>query len=507
MTIYQPHSGFDLLENEHINLRERIAGVPLRWDSVGGVPLKRNTEPVAHAGNLGFVSYSGMNRVANLKVSQYDGTVLYQNDFTDDALNALPDGFAQWGVGSDWQVKADGIHPSGRCVEQQAAGNFWNNLYCTEYIPPADGRYIIEGDIWAEIGAGLWEMGLSLYQTAPGTFYEFMWLHDNFTAIRIHGVGNLQARICDDYAAAKEVWYRVKLVLDGQRCWGYITTLAADAPGMWINYNWGKTLTLFEAPGPLNKPLAGTIKQLWLTRGAVQDMTLKIYYDGAGAPTIDMPAWDFFFGVPYIAYMTRLVGHSLVGQSCYRYIDIPYTNGIKIVLENDVDADVAVWSQIAYRTLTPPHTLDRYTRLYAVRHTANMAPLAWEEYLNIAGRGVLHSIYQRVSNDNDVNWMEGNTRMYLDGESSPSLEATGMEDLILNSFGWQFYGCTDWVGVPIKSIAGPAPWIIAQYRIFEQDSVPFDTGLRIKWQNGQEGEGIPGGNSDLVTVVHYYLDA
>jgi len=104
MTIYQPHSGFDLLENEHINLRERIAGVPLKWDSVGGVPLERNTEPVAHAGNLGFVSYSGLNRVANLKVSQYDGTVLYENDFSDDALNAIPDGFAQWGVLQQWGV-------------------------------------------------------------------------------------------------------------------------------------------------------------------------------------------------------------------------------------------------------------------------------------------------------------------------------------------------------------------------------------------------------------------
>lgn len=482
------------------------AGVPLKWDSVGGTPLERNTEPVAHAGNLGFVSYSGVNRVARLRVTEYDGTVLYENDFSDDALDAIPDGFAQWGAGSDWQVKADGIHPSGRCVEQQTPGNFWNNLYCTEWTPPADGRYVIEVDIWAEIGAGLWEMGASFYQTAPGTFYELVWSNTNYLTIRIQGAVNLQTRDSDDYAAAKEVWFRVKVILDKQRAWGFITTLAANGPSMWINYNWGKTMTLFEAPGPLNKPIAGTIKQLWLTRGAFQDMTLKIYYDGDGAPTIDMDAWDFFFGAPYINYMTRLVGHTDAGKSCYRYIDIPYTNGIKIVLENDVDADVAVWSQIAYRALTPPHTLDRYTRLYAVRHTANMAPLAWEEYLNIVGRGVLHSIYQRISNDNDFNFMEGNTRMYLDGESSPSLEATSTEDLVLNAFGWTSYFCTDWVGVPIKSIAGPAPWIIAQYRIFERDSVPFDSALRIKWQNGQEAEAVPAGNSGLVTVVHYYLD-
>ncbi len=480
----------------------------IKWFSGGGVPLEKTSEAVVTDGQLGFVSYSGKNYVANLIVTKYDGTILYSNDFTDDTLDQIPAGFAQWDSvddsTADWQVKEDATHPSGRAVVNQTPGNFWTNLYCTEYTPPTDGRYIIQVDVKAENGAGLWNMGASFFQQSEGDFYQLHWTHDSWLVLRKYGAADMQARVSDDYTSSKNIWFRVKIVLDGQRAWGYITTLAADAPSMWININWGKTLTLFESPGPIEQDSTGMVKQIWITKDNATDVTLKIYYDGDATPTINLPCADFFMGDTDTVYMSRYVGQTTAEKSYYRYIDIPYSDGIKIVLENEVDSDNTIWWQVAYTT-DYPDGRKYMSRLYADRHSAAVAPLDWEEYLNISGNGAVHSIYQYISNTTNANYMEGNHRIYIDGEASPSLEAPGCEDFSLNSFGWTIQGCTDFVGTPYKSLAG-TPYEVSHYRIFIEDPIRFNTSIKIKWQAGQETEAVPTGSTTSTTVVFYYKD-
>lgn len=476
----------------------------LLWDSGGGTVLAKTSQADDTGGKVGVFSYSGNNEFANFRVTDYTGTVLYSNTFTDDVLGAMPDGWDEWdgGAASNWEVIADATHPTGRAVQQQTGGNFDNNCFCTEYTPPATDKYVISVDVKAH-AAGLWVLGISLYQSAPGTFYYYYYINDDSICFANYGGAALLFRT-SDITAAQDIWYTLKIIVDGQRMWGYIKTLAESDYHFWLTYNWGPSITVFEAPGPLDKPVYGTIKQMLFIKGDTDEITLKVYYDGDALPTINMPLSAFFNGDADTAYVTRYVSQPYAAKAYGRYIEIPYTNGIKVVLENTVDSDNTLWWHIGYRTKQPV-LLGRYARLYGEYQTDTLTPLEWGEFADINGKGALYSVYMRMSEANDFNYMEGNVRIFVDGSLSPQLESSGCEDFVGNSFGWSLQACSDYVGVPYKHLGG-TPFEVSHYRMFIRDAVPFDTGLKLQWQNGQEGEGVPGNDTTLTTCVLYYLD-
>ena len=50
----------------------------------------------------------------------------------------------------------------------------------------------------------------------------------------------------------------------------------------------GETVTLMDADGP------GTIRHIWMVEGLSRDHVLRFYWDGEQAPSVEVPAPDFF---------------------------------------------------------------------------------------------------------------------------------------------------------------------------------------------------------------------
>ncbi len=482
-----------------------------KYEYGGAVTLAKSSHVATPVGNVGVLGWSGNHRFANFRVEDYEGNTLYSDDFTADALNALPAGWAQWdnagGAFADWQVKASATHPSGRMVEQQSLGNWDTQCYLTGWTPPADNKYVIEVDIEEHLGHPNWLMGTTLYQSAPGTF-RILW-YDWNSAL---GWGSYGAPAdtyrLTDVVSAQDTWYTLRLVVDGEQAWGYIKTLAESEFHWWLTVSWGKTLSMFEAPGPLSRPVAGTVKMLYFARGQWQDMTINVYYDGDAIPTLSMPLMAFFNSSEAGAeWATRFVGVNETPRgSAYRYIDIPYTDGIKIEVVNDTDTDCAFWWQVGYLDATPSG-LGRYGRLRGIYADNSVAPLAWDTVASIVGHGVLYSTYFHGYSTDSMGFLEGNIRISTEGSGRPILEGSGAEDYPLYAFYFQgpIPRCTDFIGVVNKTdVVGNHQ--VGFYRMFIRDPIVFDMSMTILWQNGQEQQFVPVVNTRMRTCVLYYTD-
>ncbi len=480
------------------------------YDSAGVINLMRSSTATEAVGQIGFWAWSGQDSFANVRVTEWDGTVLYTNDFTDDALSALPTGWDEWDNTVGWtpayQVVASD-HPSGRAVQATTGGNFDSICYCTEYTPPADNKYILTLDIKIHGAHPLWVCGLVLYQSAPGTCKVMGFQYDG-TITFANLFSPASTYRLSGITPVADTWYTLKIIVDGMRVWTYARALADTQYQYVFTYNWGNTAVLFEAPGPLNKTAYGTIKQFWITRDKIQGMTLNVYYDGAVLPAISVPLDIFFNGEASGIYDTRFISQTYIGKSWNRYIDIPYTDGIKIEVVNDVDVDAGLWWNIGYLNQNPTG-LGKYSRLYASYQSASVGALAWSTFADISGGGALYSVYMDFANTADFGYLEGDVRVCVDGDTGvPDYEASGTEDFFLGSFYWVGTApqCTDFYGLVYKYDATGHKDIRA-YRFFIRDPISFATGLTLKWQNGQEREATPGAATTITTCVLYYLTA
>lgn len=116
---------------------------------------------------------------------------------------------------------------------------------------------------------------------------------------------------------------------------------------------------IFDEPG------AGAIVRIWMTTGdgvsqpLPDDVTMRVYLDGAEEPTVSLPLPAFFDGSTQ-PFMPPLVGdrHSSSGGNI-SYVPIPYREGCKITLVGADDQ--RLWYQFTYHRLTGPGSVSTFT--------------------------------------------------------------------------------------------------------------------------------------------------
>lgn len=92
----------------------------------------------------------------------------------------------------------------------------------------------------------------------------------------------------------------------------------------------GQTKTLLQSNG------AGIVQRIWLTLrdrapGSLRALRLRMYWDGAAKPAVDVPLGDFFctaLGQP-VAFQSALFSNP-EGRSFNCYIPMPYKKGAKL---------------------------------------------------------------------------------------------------------------------------------------------------------------------------------
>jgi hypothetical protein len=214
----------------------------------------------------------------------------------------------------------------------------------------------------------------------------------------------------------------------------------------------GESKTLLDIHSP------GIIQRMWFTIDQrtpvmLRALRLRMYWDGADKPAVDVPFGDFFcvgLGKP-IAFQSALFTNP-EGKSFNCYIPMPFKMGARVVLSNEGSADLnLLFFDIDFTRLAEPPKDMLY--FHASWNRAMHAEVGkdFELLPLVMGKGRFLGINVGVNVDSSYGqtwWGEGEVKFYIDGDSAhPTINGTGSEDYIGTGWGeggftHLYQGCT-----------------------------------------------------------------
>jgi len=240
--------------------------------------------------------------------------------------------------------------------------------------------------------------------------------------------------------------------------------------------NAGKTLTLLDADGP------GMVTHFWITiadseYGWPRLLRLRVYYDGAKSPSVDVPLGDFFaVGHGKEKDVNSLmVRNTSQGRAKNCYWQMPYLKHITMTLTNEGERPAAMtYWQMDYRKY---RSLPKDVLYFHALYRQELPAISGRNYtlLDTKGRGKYVGTVMSVITNEDQWFGEGDDWFYVDGEKEASLAGTGTEDFFSDAWGLQdqqslYTGTTASGGFTMGDRASAYRWQIV-------DPIPFEKSL------------------------------
>jgi hypothetical protein len=260
----------------------------------------------------------------------------------------------------------------------------------------------------------------------------------------------------------------------------------------------GKSATIFNVSGP------GVIVRIWFTIDSrdpyfLRRILLRIYWDEEEDPSVEVPIGDFFgCGFAYRQYSTPYLAMSSGGYTCF--FPMPFEGHAKIDIVNETGQDViAFYYQVDYQKLEKPISRD-IAYFHASWHR-DIRTNYDSSYvvLNTKGKGHLVGVNLNIqSYDGGLGFLEGDHRIYVDGEKKPSVYGTGTEDYF--SSGWYFNQgeyAAPYNGLILKD---ETTGRIAAYRFHVPDPVPFKKSIKFTIEHGHGNQDI----ADYSSTAYWY---
>ncbi|MEN6429179.1 MAG: DUF2961 domain-containing protein [Phycisphaerales bacterium] len=213
----------------------------------------------------------------------------------------------------------------------------------------------------------------------------------------------------------------------------------------------------------------GVVTHMWMTShagwvGELNALVLRIYYDDAKEPGVEVPLGDFFavgHGKPASVESVPVQVSPTGSLSCFWRM--PFRKSARIVVTNDnPDRSTGLYWQVDWMQLDDwpsgtPYFYARYRQEYPA--------LAGDDYLlaDLTGAGWYVGTVMSVTLGQSGWFGEGDDFFYIDGENVPSLQGTGSEDYFNDAWGFRVR-TGPWFGQP--------RW---------QDYVPGDSGVCYRW--------------------------
>ncbi|HTK22344.1 MAG TPA: glycoside hydrolase family 172 protein, partial [Mucilaginibacter sp.] len=263
-----------------------------------------------------------------------------------------------------------------------------------------------------------------------------------------------------------------------------------------------ESLKAGESKTLLNVNSAGIIQRIWVTINdrspqMLRSLRLRMYWDGAVKPAVDVPFGDFFcapLGRP-VAFQSALFTDP-EGRSFNCYIQMPFKTGAKIVLTNESKTDLnLLFFDIDYITLNQPQPDVLYFHACWNRAIKSTLGKDFELLPRVTGKGRFLGVNVGVNVDaayGNTWWGEGEVKMYIDGDTNyPTINGTGAEDYIGTGWGEgtftnMYQGCM---------IADTGKRQYTFYRFHIPDAVYFNNNFKATIQE------IGGGTNDEVKAI------
>lgn len=236
----------------------------------------------------------------------------------------------------------------------------------------------------------------------------------------------------------------------------------------------------------------------------LEGLRLRIGFDGKS--TVDAPAAEFF-GSGLGKYASRTILHSIdttADGAFTSWWPMPYARSATVELVNTSGVPVTGGSLTV--TSAPDAAAGAGLAdgsvgyFHATQHRQDTVPGQDWTFLSTPGRGLFYGVTTSMRGlippgQNQVNYLEGDERMYPDGSASPFIYGTGSEDFYES--GWYFQDGRNGgaEGVPY---AMPQAGLVSHqnaeaacqyvclnsYRLMVTDAVPFGNGVEFDIEHG-----------------------
>ncbi len=267
----------------------------------------------------------------------------------------------------------------------------------------------------------------------------------------------------------------------------------------------GKSTVLAQLHG------AGSIASLKLRldpygREEFYHTILRIYWDNAKEPAVEMPIGLFFGGggetysnclrVPDMSLHTLFYGFDGTNHDFYCYWPMPYWHSARIELVNESGVELkSVRCEIQYKPSSALSYPPGQTGYFCAKRTLARDP----------GRGLYNTAFEERGRGRVVGIsfystqyaMDGDEFTYIDGSRTPQIHGDGTEDDHNQGYGGDAYQMPLWGGL----VNGYQ----TAYRLYYNDSYIFNQHIRINYEFSREGGHDYGGETDV--VIYYYKAA
>jgi len=284
----------------------------------------------------------------------------------------------------------------------------------------------------------------------------------------------------------------------------------------YLNIQPGETVTLCDAEGP------GMITHMWFTGYIGHSYIIRIYWDGAEYPSVEAPL-SAFFGMAYDENFKDIDGRyptlnsalMLVapGRGYNSYFEMPFRKRCRITMENRSSEVKTLYYMISGWQGDIPDDCGYFHAVYRQEHPVQKGR-SYVVLDGVKGRGrFIGMTLASGMNGHNTCWVEGEAKMYIDGEIYPSMNYTGTEDYFCGAYAFgndielHKYQTFNGLYVGMHAILGDISDMYNHqkrfmlYRWHVKDEIWFDESFRMVMDNlGWTGPRY----DDYTTVAYWY---
>jgi hypothetical protein len=285
-----------------------------------------------------------------------------------------------------------------------------------------------------------------------------------------------------------------------------------------INIPAGETAELCYAEGE------GMITHMWFTGYIGHGFIIRIYWDDSEFPSVESPI-SAFFGCAYDEQFLDSEGNYPVlnslpmlvapGRAYNSYFEMPFKKSCKITIENRSEHTQTLYYMISGWYGSVGDNIGYFHAAYRQEHPVQKGR-SYVVLENIDGKGKFLGVTLAAGmNGNNTCWVEGEAKMYIDGENYPSMNYTGTEDYFCGAYAFgndierRRYQTFSAPYVGLFAILGDhesqynSQKRFLLYRFHVKDEIYFTKSFRMVMDNlGWTGARY----DDYTTVAYYYLD-
>ncbi len=263
----------------------------------------------------------------------------------------------------------------------------------------------------------------------------------------------------------------------------------------WVGVDPGQAATVLDVHG------AGVVTHIWFTINSpdplhLKNLVLRAWWDGELSPSVEVPIGDFFgLGLgEYFVYQSALTAVAPV-KALNAYFRMPFSNSARVTVTNEGPARVrSLYFAVDYVSLPAlPAGLGRFHAQF--RQTApckgvtsdgkNLSGRDNYVFLEAMGKGHFVGVTQAVVQNEDGWFGEGDDMIFIDGDTTPTINGTGTEDY--------YNGAWDFGGQPFANLHQGAPYIVdpertggryCLYRWHIEGPIAFEKSIRVTIEHG-----------------------